>query len=161
MKITTLCFLMKENEVLLAMKKRGFGVGKWNGIGGKVKGGESIEQSIMREAHEEIGVVINEKDLETMGSLIYRFKDNPDWDNHMHVFAVRSWAGEPAESEEMRPQWFTKDQLPFDAMWVDDQHWLPIVLRGEMVNAEFLFNKTGDVIFQAKVNSAHLDRPAA
>ena len=37
MKKTTLCFLLKNDEVLLAMKKRGFGVGKWNGVGGKLK----------------------------------------------------------------------------------------------------------------------------
>ena len=33
----TICLLRKNDEVLLAMKKRGFGVGKWNGVGGKVK----------------------------------------------------------------------------------------------------------------------------
>jgi hypothetical protein len=35
MKITTLCFCLKNDLVLLAMKKRGFGTGKWNGYGGK------------------------------------------------------------------------------------------------------------------------------
>ena len=36
MKQATLCLLVKDNEILLAMKKRGFGVGKWNGVGGKI-----------------------------------------------------------------------------------------------------------------------------
>ena len=39
MQTETLCLLMRDNEILLAMKKRGFGVGKWNGVGGKVKNG--------------------------------------------------------------------------------------------------------------------------
>ena len=56
MKTTTLCFLVKEGEVLLAMKKRGFGVGKWNGVGGKVKEGEDVFLSAVREIKEEIGV---------------------------------------------------------------------------------------------------------
>lgn len=31
--------------VLLGMKKRGFGAGKWNGFGGKVQPGETIEEA--------------------------------------------------------------------------------------------------------------------
>ena len=37
-----LVFRKETSEVLLGMKKRGFGVGKWNGFGGKVEPGESI-----------------------------------------------------------------------------------------------------------------------
>ena len=42
MKQTTLLFLRKDNHILLAMKKRGFGINKWNGAGGKVEEGETI-----------------------------------------------------------------------------------------------------------------------
>ena len=35
-KLLTLVFLREGSKVLLGMKKRGFGVGKWNGFGGKV-----------------------------------------------------------------------------------------------------------------------------
>ena len=37
MKLTTLSYFVQDGQVLLAMKKRGFGMGKWNGPGGKVK----------------------------------------------------------------------------------------------------------------------------
>ena len=36
-KLLTLVFLREGSKVLLGMKKRGFGVGKWNGFGGKVR----------------------------------------------------------------------------------------------------------------------------
>jgi 8-oxo-dGTP pyrophosphatase MutT (NUDIX family) len=39
------------------MKKRGFGVGKWNGYGGKLDEGESIEQCAIRELEEECSIV--------------------------------------------------------------------------------------------------------
>lgn len=26
-------------------------------------------------------------------------------------------------SEEMKPQWFRKDEIPFDTMWPDDRYW--------------------------------------
>ncbi|MDR0650832.1 MAG: NUDIX domain-containing protein [Candidatus Peribacteria bacterium] len=52
---TTLVFLFNlQGQLLLAMKKRGFGVGKWSGPGGKVEEGESISQAAVREVEEEV-----------------------------------------------------------------------------------------------------------
>jgi hypothetical protein len=33
---TTLLLLIKNNKIMLALKKRGFGEGKFNGVGGKL-----------------------------------------------------------------------------------------------------------------------------
>ena len=52
MKQATLCPLIKDDQILLAMKKRGFGVGKWNGVGGKVEKGEEIIDAAIREIKE-------------------------------------------------------------------------------------------------------------
>ena len=52
----TLCIPIKENGVLLGLKKRGFGSGRWNGFGGKVEEGETIEQATLRELDEEVGI---------------------------------------------------------------------------------------------------------
>ena len=52
----SLCLLLREGEILLARKKRGFGVGKWNGAGGKPEPGEPIERTAIRETEEELGV---------------------------------------------------------------------------------------------------------
>ena len=62
----TLCFLTNNDKILLAMKKRGFGVGKWNGVGGKIKKEESIEQAVQRETKEEIMVDCRLEDLESV-----------------------------------------------------------------------------------------------
>jgi len=37
MKQTTIIFPIYDDQVLLGMKKRGFGEGKWNGFGGKLE----------------------------------------------------------------------------------------------------------------------------
>ena len=37
-----------KNQILLGMKKRGFGSGKWNGFGGKVEPNETIEEAAKR-----------------------------------------------------------------------------------------------------------------
>jgi len=57
-KVMTLVYIRNEDKVLLGMKKRGFGEGKWNGFGGKVEPNESILQGAIREVQEECGVDI-------------------------------------------------------------------------------------------------------
>jgi 8-oxo-dGTP diphosphatase/2-hydroxy-dATP diphosphatase len=47
-KITTLVMVTNESNILLGLKKRGFGSGKWNGFGGKVEANESIEEAAKR-----------------------------------------------------------------------------------------------------------------
>ena len=60
-KLLTLVLLreMGRGEILLGMKKRGFGQGKWNGFGGKVKEGESIRECARRETLEECGLKVS------------------------------------------------------------------------------------------------------
>ena len=62
-KILTLVFLREDGRVLLGMKKRGFGAGKWNGFGGKVETGETITEAAVREVKEECGYIVNIEDL--------------------------------------------------------------------------------------------------
>jgi ADP-ribose pyrophosphatase YjhB (NUDIX family) len=151
MKQTTLCFLLKDDKVLLAMKKRGFGAGKWNGVGGKLKIGEGFEDAAIREIWEEVKVRVAPDDLEFAGTLEFEYQDNPEWHQRCHIFRVREWQGEPAESEEMRPQWYPIIKLPFAEMWIDDPHWLPLVLAGKKIEGKFLFDKTGDAVLEYSV----------
>lgn len=140
---TTLNFLIKDNQILLAMKKRGFGQGKWNGVGGKVRVGEAVADAAIRETTEEIGVKIKPANLQQMATLSFYFADKPDWNQQCNVFITKSWQGEPTESEEMQPMWFNLDQIPYHQMWIDDKYWLPLVLAGEKLKAEFYFNNDG------------------
>ena len=151
MRNTTLCFLVKEDKVLLAMKKRGFGVGKWNGVGGKVEAGETIAEGAAREANEEIGVLINPEHLRSHGIIEFSFNDKPEWGQRVHLFVAEKWEGEPVESEEMRPQWYAHHEIPFDSMWLDDPHWLPKILEGKRIEGEFMFNENGSEILKFEV----------
>ena len=150
----TLCLLIKNNpakEILLAMKKRGFGIGKWNGVGGKIdskKGDKSIVDAAIRETKEEIGVEI--RNPEKVALLRFRFPYNKDWDQDVHVFLTKNWEGEPKESEEMLPKWFKINEIPYKEMWDDDRFWLPYVLEGKKVDADFIF-KEGEIIDKRNV----------
>jgi 8-oxo-dGTP pyrophosphatase MutT (NUDIX family) len=151
LKRTNLVFLRRGNEVLLAMKKRGFGAGHWNGAGGKVEPGETVEGAARRETLEEIGVTVGF--LRQVAVLRFYFADDlndPLQNIHCTVYLCDNWEGEPVESEEMRPAWFGDGVVPYDEMWPDDRYWLPQVLGGQLVEAEFLFGE-GYVLLDMKV----------
>lgn len=130
---TTLLYLLKANQVLLAMKKRGFGVGKYNGVGGKLEVGETVEQAMIRETQEEIGVTpVNYQKHGILQFDMYYKGEHVLED--VHVFTATEFNGEPCESEEMRPTWFAVDQLPLQQMYQTDKIWLPLLLakRGSL-----------------------------
>ena len=74
-KVLTLVFLRREGEVLLGMKKRGFGEGKWNGFGGKVEAGETIVEAAAREVIWKKCLEVNRKSKER--ELFCIFISNP------------------------------------------------------------------------------------
>jgi mutator protein MutT len=125
------------------MKKRGFGMGKWNGVGGKVELGETIEDAAKREAQEEVGV--QPKNLKKVAELSFYFPHNPTWNLLAHVYFSEEWEGAILESEEMKPEWFTVEKIPFAEMWSDDIFWLPEVIAGAKIKGAFSFNEDGSV----------------
>jgi 8-oxo-dGTP pyrophosphatase MutT (NUDIX family) len=130
MRQVTLLFLRKDDQILLAMKKRGFGVGLWNGLGGKVDASETIVQAAIRECYEEIGVM--PKNLKAAGYIQFLEPDNPAFEHRCHIFTTDTWSGNPVESEEMRPEWFSTSKIPYETMWPADSIWLPHVIAGEL-----------------------------
>ena len=146
MKLSTLCFCVRDNSILLAMKKRGFGVGKWNGFGGKVAEQESPRTAAARELKEESGLSVSEPALEQVALVRFYFDDSQLFE--CHVFLVKNWQGEPSESEEMKPRWFPVSQIPFEEMWVADSKWLPLILAGKKLEAEVNFNTDGSEMKQ-------------
>lgn len=135
-KILTLCLLKEGDKILLGMKKRGFGVGWWNGFGGKLHEGESLEEAAHREMLEESGIIV--KQMVKKGILYFEFIHEKE-SLEVHVFQIEKYEGEPVESEEMKPQWFNINEIPFAKMWPDDIYWLPLFLEGKMFKGHFSF----------------------
>lgn len=147
-KVLTLCMVCKEGEILLGMKKRGHGVGRWNGFGGKVEAGETIPEAAVRELKEEAG--IHPEEMNQVGVLEFSFDSEPEI-LEVHIFKVTDHSGEPVESEEMKPQWFRFEDAPFHQMWSDDEHWFPYLLGNKLFKGKFHFDRPSDAEYSAKI----------
>ncbi len=142
---TTLCLLKKDNEILLAKKKRGFGVGKYNGVGGKIEGTETPEEAMIRETKEEISVVPTR--YEKVGVVSFdEFYKGEKTNLVFHLYMVYEWEGTPEESEEMIPKWFSVENIPYNQMFPDDKYWLPLILEGKKIKAYFDFDEEWNLL---------------
>lgn len=135
-RLYTLVLVLQPHRVLLGMKKRGFGAGRWNGFGGKVQEGETIEDGAKRELQEESSLTVDT--LHKVGRITFEFVGEPELMD-VHIFCTDSAQGVPTESDEMRPQWFPLDQIPFADMWPDDRYWFPLLLQRKRFRGYFLF----------------------
>lgn len=150
--ILTLAYLIdeKEQRICLALKKRGFGEGNWNGYGGKLEEGEDIIAAAIREIKEESEVDVSREDMKKVAIVEFLFVDGKHLE--VHTFFVRSWVGEPTETEEMNPAWFLYNEIPYERMWADDPYWLPRALRGEKLQGKVWFNEDGKTIKEMEWN---------
>ena len=131
----TLIFCRREtpsgfNEILLGMKKRGFGTGKWNGFGGKIESGESAEEGAIRELEEESSLVVSGENMLRRGYLVFNMQESQKI-MKVHVYETWKWSGNEAESDEMRPQWWRENSIPFELTWLDDKYWMPLLLESK------------------------------
>jgi 8-oxo-dGTP diphosphatase len=55
--IYTLCFLRRNNQVLLLLRNKQPNAGKYNGVGGKVEFAEPLAEAMCREVREETGLI--------------------------------------------------------------------------------------------------------
>ena len=135
-----------QNQILLNMKKRGFWEWKYNGAGGKVEWEETILEWAKRELEEETWVKATKEKFEKRWLFHFSFIDKPEWDQDVTLFVVKDYNWEVFETEEMRPEWFNLDKIPYDKMWEDDAIWLPRILSWDSVEYDFRFNEDGKII---------------
>jgi mutator protein MutT len=99
--------LLTDGQVLMARRSpfRATWPDCWSFPGGHVEPGETLEQALIRELIEEIGVVPK------VWALVATLESRPD-SITFHMFAVTSWSGEPTmlgdEHSELR--WLDTDE---------------------------------------------------
>ena len=135
--LATLLFVLRGEEVLLIRKKRGLGAGLVNGPGGRVDPGETPRQAAVREVQEELGITPTTP--RWLGEHRFQFRDG--YSLYVHVYTSDGFSGQPTETDEAVPLWVHRDAMPYDEMWADDRHWLPLLLAGQRFSGHYIFDK--------------------
>mgnify|MGYP001187624926 CR=1 FL=1 len=138
--VAVLTFIRSGGQLLLILKKRGLGCGKFNAPGGRLEPGETPEQAAVRETQEEVGVT--PRHLRAAGRLDFAFTDG--YSLRCHVFTADAYAGTVIETDEAAPFWCDETAIPYGRMWSDDRLWLPLLLEGRPFEAQFIFD--GDLM---------------
>lgn len=139
-RVMTLCLLRKGNDLLMGLKKLRLGKGFYNGFGGKVEPGETLEEGLIREVKEESGLDLIE--FEKRGVMAFQLDE---YINEVHIFEGLSWDGEPMETDEMTPVWLHIDDLPYEKMWISDKMWHPYFFKKEFFDGWLIFDKNHQV----------------
>ena len=142
---TTLLLLRRNDEILLALKKRGFGEGKYNGVGGKLEEGETPEMAMLRETQEEILITPTKYEKVAIMDFLEYVKGEKE-KLRFHLYIATEWDGEPQESDEMIPKWFNIKDIPYNQMFPDDKYWLPMILEGKKIKGFFEFDDNWNLI---------------
>ncbi len=133
----TLLFVTRDEQILLIHKKRGLGAGNINGPGGRLEPGETPIEAAVREVEEEL--CITPTGVSYAGELFFQFVDGLSI--HGIVFTATGYEGTPTETDEATPLWTPLDQIPYDRMWADDRHWIPLMLNQTPFHGYFLFRE--------------------
>ena len=105
-------------------------LGKYNGLGGKMKEDEDIVGCLKREIQEEAG--INCEEITMRGTVSWpNFGPNgEDWLGF--IFTITAYSGVPkSENEEGPLSWHSISELANLPMWPGDRHFLPMVFDND------------------------------
>jgi len=150
LKQTVLLFLINRDkeEIFFIRKKRGMGKGLWNGPGGKVLPDEAPLNALNREAIEETGLEALSPQL--AGIVTFRFPEevaNQSFSNQCRIYKAFDWKGNHiSESEECSSFWWPISKINFELFWPDDRLWMPLLLKGQYFEREYLFDSNNAII---------------
>jgi 8-oxo-dGTP diphosphatase len=98
-----------EGRVLLAQRPQGKSLaGLWEFPGGKIDAGERPEAALVRELHEELGILVEQSDLVPTCFASHAYED---FHLVMPVWRTRVWRGEPRPQEGQTLAWVNIEAL--------------------------------------------------
>ncbi len=130
MKLTTLCYIEKDNKYLMLhriKKENDINHNKWIGVGGHAYDGESPEECLLREVREETGLTLTSYRFRSLITFIY----NQCEAEAMCLFTADAFEGELCECNEGVLEWVDKEKVPELPTWEGDAIFLDLLLSNE------------------------------
>jgi len=108
-------FIRNENEILLSRRfNTGYEDGNYSLPAGHIEHGETATECAIREAQEEVGVILQPSDIKA-AHVMYRIAPHQDRDRICFFMHAQHWRGEPQNMEPDKCDdlsWFKLSALP-------------------------------------------------
>ena len=99
--------------------------GLWEFPGGKIEAGERPEETLIRELHEELGIVVKEPCLAPLSFASFAY---PDFHLLMPLYVCRRWEGLVEAKEHAALQWVRANRLRDYPMPPADEPLIPALI---------------------------------
>ncbi len=145
--ISTLCYLIKDDQYLMLLrnkKKNDVNKGKWIGVGGKVEQGETIRDCMHREIAEETG--FNADQLVYRGILNFYYENmEPE---KIYVYTCDHFHGELRSCDEGTLAWIPRNKVLALDLWDGDRIFLkPMIEENlQLFNLKLVYDRNNRLI---------------
>ena len=130
MKLTTLCYIEKDDKYLMlhrVKKENDLNHDKWVGVGGKFEPDETPEECMLREVREETGLTLTR----------YRFRAiltflSDEWETeYIHLYTASKFTGTLLECDEGNLEWIPKSEIDKLKLWEGDKIFFKLLRETE------------------------------
>ena len=123
--VSAVALIDVDGRILLAQRPEGKSLaGLWEFPGGKVEEGETPEDALVRELHEELGI---ETWNSCLAPLTFASHSYDDFHLLMPLYACRRWEGTPQSKENQALKWVRSNELRDYPMPPADEPLIPIL----------------------------------
>jgi 8-oxo-dGTP diphosphatase len=107
--VSAVALIDRDGRVLIAQRPEGKSMaGLWEFPGGKIEGGETPEQALIRELYEELGIETWSSCLAPLTFASHRYNE---FHLLMPLFVCRKWDGIPKSKEGQNLKWVRVNKL--------------------------------------------------
>ncbi len=128
MKNTTLCYILRGDEVLMlhrTAKPDDENEGKWIGVGGKLEENESPDECLLREVREETGLRLTSWRYRGVVTFV-----SDRWEGeYMHLFTADGFEGDLIPCDEGELAWIPRARLAGLPQWEGDRVFLALLAQ--------------------------------
>lgn len=139
MKLATLGYIHRDNQTLMlhrTKKANDIHEGKWNGVGGKFEAGESPEECMIREIHEETWLIV-ENTIFRWTLTFPNFLKGEDW--YVFVYDIYEFSGELIDCNEGELEWIDDDKILSLNLWEGDAIFMEWLQDGKFFSGKFTY----------------------
>ena len=126
---------------------------KWIGVGGGIEIGETSEQCLLREVHEETGFTLTRYRLRGIVDFVSDIAE----DEQMHLYTADAWNGTMIECDEGDLEWVDKTAVPDLPLWEGDRIFLRLI-REDAPEFRLRLEYSGDKLIRAILNGREMSR---